>query len=156
MHSIVESTEDLPLEQIRALSEFRYQIRKFLHFSERVERDHGLEPNQHQLLLAVKGFAGEGLGPTIGYLAERMRVRHNSAVELIDRMELHGMVHRRASEHDRRQVMVTLSDAGGQILRALAAQHVAEIQQAGPGLVAALQQVLKGESDTGAGGVEDT
>jgi hypothetical protein len=52
--------------------------------------------------------------------------------------------------------MVTLSDAGGQILRALAAQHVAEIQQAGPGLVAALQQVLKGESDTGAGGVEDT
>ncbi|MGA2593696.1 MAG: helix-turn-helix domain-containing protein [Bryobacteraceae bacterium] len=104
MHT--EDTEDISLGQFRALSEFRYQIRKFQHFSEKAARALGLEPQQHQLLLAIKGFDGKTHGPTIGYLAERLQVRHHSAVELIDRMQTNGMVLRRASEHDRRQVIV--------------------------------------------------
>jgi DNA-binding MarR family transcriptional regulator len=147
--------EDTSLEQFRALSEFRYQIRKFQHFSELAARAVGLEPQQHQLLLAVKGFAGGGLGPTIGDVAERLQVRHHSAVELVDRMETRGMVHRRAGKHDRRLVIVALSDAGEQILKDLAAQHIAEIQQIGPGLVKALQQVLENELYARAGGLEN-
>jgi len=118
-------------------------------------RSRSSAPQQHQLLLAVKGFDGEGRGPTIGYLAERLQVRHHSVVELVNRLETH-MVQRRAGERDRRQVIVALSDAGEQILKGLAAQHVTEIQQIGRGLVEALQQVLEGESDAGAGSRERT
>jgi DNA-binding MarR family transcriptional regulator len=143
---IDDATEDITPQHFQALSEFRYQIRKFLHFSETAARALGLEPQQHQLLLAIKGFDGEQDGPTMGYLAERLQVRHHSAVELVDRMETHGMVHRRACEHDRRQVIVALSEAGERVLRELAAQHIAEIRHGGPGLVDALQQVLARES----------
>ena len=156
MHSAAEGTEDISPGQFRALSEFRYQIRRFQHFSEAAARALGLKPQQHQLLLAVKGFDGEGRGPTIGYLAERLQVRHHSAVELIDRMEARAMVQRRTGERDRRQVIVALSDAGEQILKDLAAQHIAEIQQIGPGLVAALQRVIESESDARTGGREYT
>jgi len=150
----IDETENISHGQFQALSEFRYQIRKFLHFSETAARAAGLEPHQHQLLLAIKGFAGRRDGPTIGYLAERLQVRHHSAVELVDRMETHGMVHRRANENDRRKVIVALSDTGEQILKDLAAQHIAEIQQKGPGLVAALQQVIESESYARASGLE--
>jgi DNA-binding MarR family transcriptional regulator len=156
LHSAAEGTEDISPGQFRALSEFRYQIRKFQHFSEAAARALGLEPQQHQLLLAVKGFDGGGCGPTIGFLAERLQVRHHSAVELIDRMAARGMVQRRTGERDRRQVIVALSGAGEQILQDLAVQHVAEIQQIGPGLVAALQQVLESASNARTGGREHT
>jgi len=152
----VDGTEDISLGQFRALSEFRHQIRKFLHFSETAARAVGLEPQQHQLLLAIKGFAGKRGGPTIGYLAERLQVRPHSAVELVDRMETRGMVHRRAGEHDRRQVIVALSGTGEQVLKDLATQHIAEIQQIGPALVAALRQVIESESYARAGGLENT
>jgi DNA-binding MarR family transcriptional regulator len=142
LQSTGNQTEDLSLGQFQALSEFRYQIRKFQHFSENAARSLGLKPQQHQLLLAIKGFDGKSDGPTIGYLAERLQVRHHSAVELVDRMGSRGLVDRRAGEHDRRRVIVALSLAGEQILKELAAQHLAEVQQIGPGLVATLQQVL--------------
>jgi DNA-binding MarR family transcriptional regulator len=156
LHNAADGTEDVSPPQFRALSDFRYQIRKFLHFSEEAARGLGLEPQQHQLLLAVKGFDGEGHGPTIGYLAERLQVRHHSAVELVDRLESHGLVQRHAAEHDRRQVIVTLSDAAERVLRDLSAQHIAEILHVGPGLVAALQQVIDGESNARTGGPEHT
>ena len=135
-------TEDVSPTQYQALSEFRYQIRKFLCFSENAARSAGLEPQQHQLLLAVRGFAGEGDGPTIGYLAERLQLRHHSTVELIDRMEKRKMVHRRVSEQDRRRVMIGLTKTAENLLKNLSTQHITEIRQMGPGLVAALQHVL--------------
>jgi DNA-binding MarR family transcriptional regulator len=156
LHNAADGTEDVSPRQFRALSDFRYQIRKFLHFSEEAARSLGLEPQQHQLLLAVKGFDGEGHGPTIGYLAERLQVRHHSAVELVDRLEARGMVQRHAAEHDRRQVVVALSDSGERILRDLSAHHIAEILHIGPGLVAALQQVIESESNARAGRREHT
>jgi len=158
VYSITRLIEQTSPRQFRALAEFRYQIRQFLHFSEKAARDHGLEPQQHQLLLAIKGFDGTRDGPTIGYLAERLQVRHHSAVELVDRMETHGMVYRRAGEQDRRQVIVALTEAGERVMKELAAQHIAEIQQTGPRLVAALQQALasESESNTRAGELEHT
>jgi DNA-binding MarR family transcriptional regulator len=135
-------TEDVSPSQYQALSEFRYHIRKFLYFSENAARAAGLEPQQHQLLLAVKGFAGEGDGPTIGYLAERLQLRHHSTVELIDRMEKRLMVYRRVGEEDRRRVIVGLTKTAESLLKNLSNQHIAEIRQMGPGLVTALQRVL--------------
>lgn len=138
----MKTEEEVSLIQYRSLAEFRYRIRKFLSFSEGAARAAGLEPQQHQLLLAVKGFPGDAAGPTIGYLAERLQIRHHSTVELVDRMVQHGFVRRRPGEQDRRQVIVELTGSGEKVLGALSAQHVAEIRQMGPGLVAALQNVL--------------
>jgi DNA-binding MarR family transcriptional regulator len=135
-------TENVSLSQYQALSEFRYCIRKFLHFSENAARAAGLEPQQHQLLLAVKGYAGEGGGPTISYLAERLQLRHHSTVELIDRMEQHRMVYRRVGEEDRRSVIIGLTKSAENLLKNLSNQHISEIRQMGPELVAALQNVL--------------
>jgi DNA-binding MarR family transcriptional regulator len=132
------------MSQYRALSEFRYQIRKFLHFSENAARTAGLEPQQHQLLLAVKGYAGDGDGPTIGYLAERLKLRHHTTVELVDRMEERLMVYRRIGEEDRRRVIVGLTKNGEGLLDKLSNEHITELQQMGPGLIQALQQVIAG------------
>ena len=69
------------LAEYQALAEFRYQIRCFLHFSEQLAREAGVEPQQHQLMLAVKGAPAD-VEPRIGYLAERLQIQHHSAVEL--------------------------------------------------------------------------
>ena len=138
----------------RALAEFRFQIRKFLHFSETAVLAAGIEPQQHQLLLVVKAFTGSRDGPTIGYIAERLQVRHHSAVELITRMEARGLLCRQAAERDRRQVIVALTDRGEFLLDSLSTVHLQEVQQIGPKLVATLQEVLSKESDAGADGVE--
>lgn len=94
-----------------ALAEFRYQIRRFIHFSEAAARGLETEPQQHQLLLAAKAADS----PTIGYLAERLQIRHHSAVELIDRMAASGLVERAHSTQDRRQVVVSLTEQGERI-----------------------------------------
>src|SRR5262245_38534659 len=78
------------LEEYRALAEFRYLVRRFLAFSEAAARAAGLRPQQHQLLLAVKGLPA-GMKPTIRVLAERLQLRHHSTVELADRMEEQGL-----------------------------------------------------------------
>ena len=77
----------------QALAELRYQIRRFLHFSEQAARNAGLEPQQHQLMLALKGLP-EGVRPRIGELAERLQIQHHSAVELINRLAAAGYVKR--------------------------------------------------------------
>lgn len=123
--------------QFAALAEFRHQIRKFLHFSEQAARASGLEPQQHQLLLALKGRREET--PTIGYLAERLQIRHHSTVELVDRMCERGWVRRMPSPDDKRCVMVELTKSGDAVLRKLSAEHLSELEQTGPALVAALE-----------------
>jgi DNA-binding MarR family transcriptional regulator len=131
---------DIEPSQFVALAEFRHQIRRFLHFSEESARGLGLEPQQHQLLLAVKG-SGDA-EPTIGYLAERLQIKHHSTGELVDRMCEHGLVRRAASENDKRRVLVELTAAGNKLLRKLSAEHLNELRQTGPALVKALEGLL--------------
>jgi len=123
----------------QALAEFRYQIRRFLRFSEEAARRAGLEPAQHQLLLAVKAHAAP---PTVGELAERLQLRHHSVVGLVDRLVECGMVRRDRAGSDRRQVRVRLTRQGGTVLRKLSLQHRNELESAGANLVAALEAIL--------------
>ena len=138
---------DLSPAEYRALAQFRQQIRRYLHFSEEQARRHGLEPQQHQLLLAIKGLPDD-IQPTIGELAGRLQLKHHSMVELVDRSENHGYVTRTAGRDDRRQVIVHLSRAGARILRQLSLAHRSELDTAGPALSAALRALRKTRSTT--------
>ncbi|HTT60271.1 MAG TPA: MarR family transcriptional regulator [Bryobacteraceae bacterium] len=122
------------------MAEFRYQIRRFLRFSEQAARRAGLAPAQHQLLLAVKAYTGE---PTVGDLAERLQLRHHSVVGLIDRLAECGLVRRTRAEDDRRQVRVRLTRKGEAVLRRLSLEHRAELGSAGSALAGALQRILE-------------
>jgi DNA-binding MarR family transcriptional regulator len=134
--------KDLSMDEYRALAEFRYQIRRFLGFSEEQVRAAGLEPQQHQLLLAIKGLP-DGVTATIGELAERLQLRHHSTVELVNRLEKLGFVARAASEQDRRQVIVHLTHSGASILRKLSLAHHQELEIAGPRLSKALRSIRR-------------
>ncbi len=125
----------------RQLAEFRTRIREFLHFSEEAARSKGIEPQQHQLLLAIKGLP-EGSRPTITALSQRLYLRHHSTVELIDRMVEHGAVHRRQCDQDRRQVLVELTPKGEKLLHQLSVLHWEELRVSGPALSEALWAVV--------------
>jgi DNA-binding MarR family transcriptional regulator len=130
-----------------ALAEFRYQIRKFLHFSETAARASGIEPQQHQLLLAIRGLEGPGEPPSIGALAERLQIQHHSAVELVDRLVERGLVARSRDPSDRRQVLIHLTPRGESELEKLTAYHLAELRTNGPALVKALEAVVRRNHD---------
>ena len=132
----------LTLADYQALAGFRYQIRKFLHFSESAVKQAGLEHGQYQLLLAIKGMPG-GVRPRVRELANQMQIRHHSAVELINRLEAGGYVHRERAQADRREVLLTLTPKGERTLGELARHHHDELRTAGPRLVEALQRVIK-------------
>lgn len=135
--------EELSAQDYRTLHEFRYSIRRFLHFSEQAARAAGIEPQQHQLLLAVKGLP-EGTEPTIAAIAERLQVRHHSAVELVDRLVARRLVERERGETDRRQVLVRLTPRGEAILRDLSLHHLTQLRTSGPALVQVLQRIIEG------------
>jgi DNA-binding MarR family transcriptional regulator len=134
----------LMLSDYQALAEFRYQIRRFLHFSEQALKQAGLERGQYQLMLAVKGMP-TGVRPRIRELANRMQIRHHSAVELINRLESRGWVERQRAQDDRREVLLALTPKGERILAELALHHRDELRTAGPALVAAPRRVLREE-----------
>jgi len=134
--------KDLSLAEYRALAEFRYQIRRFLHFSEEQVRGLGLEPQQHQLLLAVRGLP-QGAAATVGELAERMQLKHHSAVELVDRLEKRGCVTRSSAREDKRQVLVQLTPAGSEALEKLSLAHHQELKSAGPRLAKVLRSLAR-------------
>lgn len=125
----------------RSLASFRYEIRKFLAFSEQAAREAGIEPQQHQLLLAVRGLP-EGTRPTIRAVAERLCVQHHTTVALVDKLEERGFIERRRSTVDRREVLLQLTPKGGAMLRKLSALHRQQLRTVGPNMLAALQAIL--------------
>jgi len=141
----------LTLADYRALADFRYELRRFLQFSEQAARAAGLEPQQHQLLLALRGMPA-GVKPTIRVLSERVQTRHHSTVELINRMEARGLVRRDRGEKDRRQVFVRLTPRGDALLRLLSQFHRAELRAVTPRLVRALGVLMRevGDADAAA------
>jgi DNA-binding MarR family transcriptional regulator len=134
--------KDQSHEEYRAMAEFRYQIRQFLGFSEEQVREAGMEPQQHQLLLAVKGLP-DGITATIGELAERLQLKHHSTVELVNRLAKLGYVAREAGKQDRRQVIVHLTKSGANVLRRLSIAHHEELEIAGPRLAKSLRAIAR-------------
>src|ERR1700684_4107535 len=137
----------LTLSDYQALAEFRYQIRKFLRFSERAVRAAGIEAGQYQLMLAIKGMPA-GVRPRIRELASRMEIRHHSAVELVNRLEAGGFVHRTRAQDDRREVLLALTPKGEKVLAELALHHHDELRSTGPDLVAALRRIMRESTDS--------
>jgi DNA-binding MarR family transcriptional regulator len=132
---------DLSTQDYQALSEFRYQIRRFLHLSEVAAAEAGIEPRQYQFMLALKGLIQQER-VTISDLAERLQLRHHSVVGLINRLVDRKLIERRRGEHDRRQVYIHLTPRGEALLRKLALYHRSELQASGPALVKALQALM--------------
>ena len=131
----------LTLDDYQALAEFRFQLRKFFHFSEQAARTANLEPRQYQLLLAIKGLPDERR-PRIRDLADLLMVEHHSMVELVDRLVSGGYVRRVRGEKDRREVLVPLTVKGERVLQKLALSHHAELSSRGPALVTALERII--------------
>ena len=129
----------------QSLAELRYQIRRFLHFSEQAARNAGLEPRQHQLMLALKGLP-EGVRPRVAELAERLQIQHHSAVELVNRMATAGYVRRHPGGEDRREVLLNLTPKGERLLSELSLHHQVELRTRGPALVDALKRAMRGAS----------
>lgn len=122
-------SDSASLEQAdyEALSEFRYQLRRFLKFSEDAAQSAGLTPLHYLVLLHIKGFPGQDWA-TIGQLAERLQIQHHGAVALISRCEKAGLVTRTPGVEDRRQVCVRLTAVGEKQLRHLAELHRNELR----------------------------
>jgi DNA-binding MarR family transcriptional regulator len=132
---------DISLADYQALAEFRYQMRRILRLSEDAAHAVDLEPQQHQLLLAIKGLP-EGRLATVGELAERLQLRHHSTVELVDRLAKRGLVERQRDEEDQRRVIVGLTEQGETVLHSLSRHMLAELRLMGPTFVEALNTLL--------------
>ena len=129
------------------MAELRHEIRRFLRFSENAARQAGIEPQQHQLLLSIKGLP-EGVKPTISVLAERLQLQHHTTVELVDRLVDRGFLCRLRDTDDKRQVLVKLTHEGDVLVQNLALYHVEELQLVGSTLVSVLQNLIEKTGST--------
>ena len=136
--------------EYQALAEFRFLIRRYLNNSEKAARSVGLEPQQYQALLAMRGLP-DGQRPTIRALADRLQILHHSAVELVDRMQKRGLFRRERLKDDRRHVLVYVTPRGEKLLSRLVRHRLAELRIAAPGLAIALNSV----TDASAAGTND-
>lgn len=125
--------------EYETLAELRYSLRQFMHFSEEAAHRAGVTPQQHQALLAIKGFRGGKM--TIGEFAERLQVRHHSAVGLVDRLVLKKFVVRQHLAKDRRQVSLELTELGDQMLENLSAAHKEQLRRTGPRIESLLKRL---------------
>lgn len=127
----------------QALSEFRFTLRRFLHFSSEAAEVAGLTPRQHQALLSIRGYPG-GPRATVGELAGRLLIRHHSAVGLIDRLTGLGLVKRESGTKDRRETFVTLTPRAEAILERLAVSHRTELRKIAPVFTALVKRINDG------------
>lgn len=134
--------EKITSAEYRALAELRYRIRLFLREGDATALSEGLEPQQYQMLLAIRGLE-EGELATVGTLAERLAIKHHSAVELIDRLEKRGFVKRLREKEDRRQVRVLLMSRGEKALAEVVKERISELRASGSALVGTIETLLE-------------
>lgn len=136
--------------EYQALAEFRFLIRRYLNNAEKAARSVGLEPQQYQALLALRGLPTEQR-PTIRSLADRLQIQHHSAVELVDRMQRRGLFRRERFKNDRRYVLVYMTPRGEKLLSRLVRHRLAELRVTGPALTRALSAVISAGPQSKAG-----
>lgn len=136
----MKPVQKLRKEQYETLAAFRYELRKFIHFSETAAEAANVTPQQHQALLAIKGFPGREQ-VTVGELAERLQLRHHSVVGLVDRLVKEKLVSRSSSDADRRQVLIQLTSHGEKTLEKLSAMHHEQLKKIGPELGRLLERL---------------
>ena len=134
--------ERITSAEYRALAELRYRIRLFLREGDTTALSEGVEPQQYQMLLAIRGLE-EGELATVGALAERLAIKHHSAVELVDRLEKRGFVKRLREKEDRRQVRVLLLPRGEKALAGVVKERISELRATGAALVGAIETLLE-------------
>lgn len=132
----------VPDSLIHTLADFRFELRRFLHFSEQAAAAAGLQPQQHQMLLQVAG-APEDATVTIAYAAERLGLKHNSAVELVDRCVREDLLERAEDPADRRRALIRVTRKGHRILNRLSGEHARELTEAAPRLMRTLQHIQR-------------
>ncbi len=135
-------SRSLTLVEFQCLAEIRHQIRRYVHTGEVAARMLGLEPRQHQMLLAIKGLPA-GVRPNVGEVAERMQMQHHSAVELVNRLVAAGYVRREREADDRREVLVALTAKGSRVLVDLAEHHLWELSEGATQLSALVRKALR-------------
>lgn len=128
--------------EFRQLADFRFRLRSFLSFSEQAAETQGVTA-QHYQLLQIVGLADDK-GPPITYIAQRMLLRHNSAVELVDRAERADLVQRIHDNDDHRRALVVLTPRGREVLASLLSAHLAYLKQDGPSILQSLERVVGG------------
>lgn len=131
-----------------ALAELRYRIRQFVRGGDLAAESAGLEPQQYQMLLAIRGLPDPN-GASIRRLAERLFLRHHSAVGLIDRLAARGFVRRKPSVHDHRQLCVVLLPRGKRVLERVVHERLHELRDSGHALILALAAILKHSQNSG-------
>ena len=137
-----ETTSDLSKDQYAAIAAFRYELRRFLAFSEAAAAGVSLPPQQHQALLIIAGYAGEQ-PPTVGVVAEQLLVAPHTAAELVTRMVAAALVTKTPSREDRRRVELTLTPKAADLLRQLTAAHLDELRTLEPALMRALGRLSR-------------
>ncbi len=133
-------TQPISKKEYEMLATFRYALRQFLRFSETAARQAGITPQQHQAILAIAGFPDQDQ-ITVSELAERLQIRHHSAVGLVDRLVVQDLVVREPGEADRREVYISLTPQGNDILAQLSTAHRQELRRVGPQLHLLLAQL---------------
>jgi DNA-binding MarR family transcriptional regulator len=136
----MERPRRIDKSQYETLAAFRYALRRFLRFSEEAAEAAGITAQQHQALLAIKGFPARDK-VSVGELAERLQLRHHSAVGLVDRLAAEKLVVRKASAEDRRQVLVQLTGRGEAVLEKLASVHREQLKRIGPEISQLLERL---------------
>ncbi len=126
--------------RLKELAEFRFQLRQFLSFSEVSSERHGIQAQQYQLLQVVAA-APPAQPASVSYLADRMVLRHNSTVELVDRAERAGLVQRHTDERDLRRSIIKLTPMGEQLLRTMVAEHIQELERLSDRIIQSLRAV---------------
>lgn len=124
-----------------ALGAFRAALRRFLAFSSSEAEAQGLSVRQHQALLAIRAHRGpEPI--TIGDLARTLLIKNHSAIGLVDRLVLRGLVTREQAATDRRKVVLRLTQPGSAVLETISRNNLGKLKANLP-VFADLLQALK-------------
>jgi DNA-binding MarR family transcriptional regulator len=142
MDNDMPDSANITKTEYEVLAEFRYTLRRFLHFSENAAEKIGVTPQQHQALLTIMGYPGREK-ITIGELAERLQIRHHSAVGLVNRLCAENLIERTPAQNDRRQVFISLTEHGVSVIEQLSKIHREELGLLAPHLRSLLEKIIK-------------